>query len=214
MLFVPPTFLSVEGGTPAYAMVMQQAELAITPFAPPDPQYDVTINSGDETSYGLSSVKIVPYTAVADPGVLSQSSVSPFYFVAAEPYWLCTQSLSTPNGGSFSVTVTVGTAQSESQSFTNSTSMTVSATVGVQYGPASASMSASYTNSFSTTTAQSSSGSTQAEQQLQVNLPAQPRTWFWERQTQISVFRSDTTQVRPVTYSGKDLIFVPAGPHA
>jgi hypothetical protein len=132
MLFVPPTFLSVEGGTPAYSMLMQQAELAITPFAPPDPQYDVTINSGDETSYGLSSVKIVPYTAVADPGVLSQSSVSPFYFVAAEPYWLCTQSLSTPNGGSFSVTVTVGTAQSESQSFTNSTSMTVSATVGVQ----------------------------------------------------------------------------------
>jgi VPS62-like protein len=209
MYFVPPTFLSAEGGNQAYALRMQQADLPITPFDPVFPTFDPTITSGDETAYGLTSVKIMPYTAVTDPGVINRSV---FYYIAAEPYWLCTQSLSTPAGGEFDVQVTVGTSETNSAGFTSETSMTVSAEVGVEYGAASAKASASYTQSFSTTAEQSDTTSTEYQKTISLNFPAQPRTWVWERQTQISVFRNDTTQLTPVTYSGSDVVFIPGGP--
>ena len=208
MYFVPPTFLSAEGGNQAFAILMRQADLPITPFDPVFPTFDPTITSGDETAYGLKSVKIMPYTAVTDPGVLTRPV---FYYIAAEPYWLCTQSLPTPNGGQFGITVTVGTSDTSSAGFASETSMTVSAEVGVEYGAVSAKASASYTQSFSTTTEQSATHSTEVQQTITLNLPDQPRTWVWERQTQISVFRDDTTQLTPVTYSGSDLVFIPDG---
>jgi len=165
---------------------------------------------GDETGYGLSAVKILPYTAVPDPGFLNQSAVSPFYFVAAEPYYLCTAVLPTPTGGSFQVTETVGTSQSDSSTFTTETSMTVSADLGVAYGPASLNVSASYTQSFGTSVSHTTSHETEVQTQITLNLPAQPRTWIWERQTQIAVFRTDTSQLSPVGYSETDIIFIPS----
>jgi len=208
MYFVPPTFLSDEGGSPAFALVMQQADLPITPFDPVFPTFDPTISSGDETAFGLTSVKIMPYTAVTDPGVIDRPV---FYYIAAEPYWLCTQSLPTAGGGIIEVSTTVGTSTTQSAGFTSETSMTVSAEVGVEYGAASAKASASYTQSFSTTKEHSVTGSTEVQQTISLNFPAQPRTWVWERQTQIAVFRDDTSQLTPVTYSGSDLVFIPAG---
>lgn len=210
MLYAPQTFLSYEGGTPAYALVMQQADLNLTTFDTAAPKYDPTITSGDVTSYGLKSAKIVPYTTVPDPGYLNQSTSSPFYVIAAEPYWLCTMVLSTPQGGNFQVTQTVGTGDSDSQGFSQSTSMTVGADVGASYEGISASVSTSYTQSFGMTTEHTSSHSTQVQTQITLNLPQQQTTWIWERQTQITVFRTDTTQLAPVTYSEPDVIFVPS----
>lgn len=57
----------------------------------------------------------------------------------------------------------------------------------------------------------SATGTREVQQTVSLNLPTQPRTWTWERQTQISVFRDDMTQLTPVTYSGSDLVFIPAG---
>ena len=173
------------------------------------PVYDPTIIGGDETAYGLSGVKILPYTAVPDPGLLNQSVVSPFYFGAAEPYYLCTTVLPTPNGGSFEVTQTVGTSQSDSATFTTETSMTVSADLGAAYGPASLNVSASYTESFGMSTSSTTTHDTKVQTRITLNLPTQPRTWVWERQTQIAVFRTDMTQLVPVTYSEPDMVWVP-----
>jgi hypothetical protein len=210
MLFAPPTLLSEEASNHGYALVMQQADLQVEPLDPGMPVYDPTITNGDETAYGLTAVKILPYTAVADPGLLNQSAVSPFYFVAAEQYYLCTTVLPTPAGGSFQVTQTVGTSQSDSATFTTETSMTVSADVGVAYGPASLNVSASYTQSFGTSLSSTTTHNTEVQTQVTINLPAQPRTWIWERQTQISVFRTDTSQLVPVTYSEPDMIIIPS----
>jgi hypothetical protein len=206
MLFTPQTFLSVEGGNKSYALAMQQADLPITPFDPASPTYDPTIVAGDETEYGLKAVKIVPYTAVSDPGFIDPS---PFYFIAAEPYWLCKESIPTPEGGEHDIRVTIGTASEKSTKFTDETSMTVSAEVGVEYGAASAKVSASYTHDFSITQETSSSNSTEVETTDKLILPAQPITWIWQRQTQISVFRDNTTQLAPVTYSDTDIRFIP-----
>jgi Insecticidal Crystal Toxin, P42 len=210
MLFAPQTFLSAEGGNPAYALVLQQADLQVSTFDTDAPKYDLTITSGDVTSFGLQSAKIVPYTALADPGYVNQSTSSPFYVVVAEPYWQCTMVLSTPQGGNFQVTQTVGTGQTDSQSFSQSTSMTVGADVGVAYEGVSASVSTSYTQSFGTSVSHTASRSTQVQTQITLNLPQQKTTWIWERQTQISVFRTDTTQLAPVIYSEPDIIFVPS----
>jgi hypothetical protein len=210
MLFAPPTLLSNQGGTAPYALLMQQADLQVEPLDPGMPVYDPTITNGDVTTYGLTAVKIVPYSVVADPGLLNQSAVSPFYFVAAEQYYLCTTVLPTPAGGSFEVTQTVGTSQSDSATFTTETSMTVSADLGVAYGPASLNISASYTHSFGTSVTHTADHQSEVQTQVTINLPAQPRTWIWERQTQISVFRTDTSQLVPVTYSEPDLILIPS----
>ncbi|HEV7768449.1 MAG TPA: hypothetical protein VGQ76_25850 [Thermoanaerobaculia bacterium] len=209
MLFAPQTFLSAEGGNPAYALVLQQADLQVSTFDADTPKYDPTITSGDVTSYGLQSAKVVPYTAIADPGYINQSTSSPFYFIVAEPYWQCTMVLSTPQGGDFQVTQTIGTGQSDSQTFSQSTSMTVSANVGVAYEGVSGSVSTSYTQSFGMSTSHTQNRSTQVQTQITLNLPKQPTTWIWERQTQVSVFRTDTTQLAPVVYSEPDILFVP-----
>lgn len=210
MLFAPPTLLSNEGGSPAYALVMQQADLQVQPLDPVLPVYDPTITNGDKTTYGLSGVKIVPYTAVPDPGFLNQSAVSPFYFIAAEPYYLCTNVLPTPAGGSFQITQTVGTSQLDSSTFAEETAMTVGADLGVAYGPASLNVSASYTQSFGTSVTHTTTHDTEVQTQVTISLPSQPRTWIWERQTQIAVFRTDTSQLVPATYSEPDILFVPS----
>ncbi len=210
MLFAPPTLLSNQGGNPAYALLMQQADLQVQLLEAGTPVYDPTITSGAVTAYGLSAVKILPYTAVPDPGFLNQSDVSPFYFVAAEPFYRCTTAFPTPDGGTFQVTQTVGTSESASQNFSTETSMTVSADLGVAYGPASLKVSASYTNSFGTSFTQTINHETQVQTQVTLNLPAQPRTWIWELQTQIAVFRTDTSQLVPCTYSEPDMLWVPS----
>jgi hypothetical protein len=206
MVYAPPTLIGV--GMQAYVLVMEQAELAITQFGPTQPPYDPTLTAGDKTSYGLESVKILPYNAVPDPGFPNQSTTSPFYFVAAEPFYRCTQVLPTPGGGNIEITKTVGTSQSDSNTFTQQTSMTVSADAGIEFGPLSPHVSASYTNSFSTSVSHTSEHSTQVQTQITLNLPARERTWFWQRQTQIAVFRHNHTQLAAVTYSQDDIQWV------
>ncbi|HYI12086.1 MAG TPA: hypothetical protein VEK57_23740 [Thermoanaerobaculia bacterium] len=212
MILTPPTFLSTEGGTPAFALAMATANLPLTAFDPPDPAFDSSITDGDTTTCGITAVKIVPFTAVdGDSRYLSQSTASPFYYIAAEPYWLCTNVLSTPKGGTRTVSVTVGTSKTESESFTDSTSLSVSAEFGVEYGPASGKVSVTYTHEFSLTRATSETHDTQVVETVAVNLPEQPRTWVWERQTQIAVFRDDLTELAPVSYGNNNQMFIPAG---
>jgi hypothetical protein len=43
------------------------------------------------------------------------------YYIAAEPYWLCTQSLPTQSGGLIEIAVTVGTSTTQSAGFTSET---------------------------------------------------------------------------------------------
>ena len=212
MLLAPQTFLSAEAWSPAFAVVLEQADLLkdTQTFDADAPKYDPSIYSGTVTQYGLKSAKIVPYTAVADPGLVDQSTTSPFYFVVAEPYWACIDVLSTPQGGDFQLTKSVGTAQQDSATFSRNTSLTVSANVGVSYDGVSGSMSASYTQAFQVTKSQTTSGSTEVQTQVTLTFPKQPQTWIWERKTQIAVFRYDTSQIAPVTYSLPDITFIPS----
>lgn len=205
MFLIPPTFLSEQdrGNQQALAMVMDVAELPVPKSEPAAPVYTEETYDQQAMTCGITSVKIVPFTAVAGDQGLDASLLSPFYYVAAQPYWRCTRVMATPAGGSDTFTVKVGTAQTESRSFTNSTSLTVSASVGVSYGGASASVSTSFTRSFSLTTASSNSQDTEVTKTETIALPSQPITSFWQRCTQIAVFRDNLTEVSAVSYGSE-----------
>jgi hypothetical protein len=217
ILILPPTYLSdQQSNEGSFALVGQQAMLAVSPFAPPDPPNDTTLASGATTTYGLGPVAIVPYTAVpADSwSGAQQAAYSPFYFIASEPFWKCTQTLSSPAGGNQTVGTTIGVSDTEASSFTQSTSMTIGCSVGVGFGDLSAQVSTSYTQAFQLSTSQSATQSSSTTTQTQVNFPAQPTTLIWSRQTQISVFRTDGSLVSTASYGNNDQRFIPSGPKA
>jgi len=212
MLLIPRVCLSDEnqGAVQPWALVVSQAQLPVTQFLPPDPPFDPKIVSGATTTYGLGDVFIVPYTAVVgDASFPNQPSSSPFYFIAAESYWLCTSSMSTPGGGSQTISVTVGVTQTNSTTFQQTTTMSVSAEFGAKFGDFSSKVSATYTQSFQLTTAQSTTNSTQVVTSVTLQIPKQPTTWFWSRQTQLAVFRSGGSQITPISYGNNDQRFVP-----
>lgn len=214
MIMLPPTFLSDEdsGNEGAFGLVVASANLPIQTFQPPAPVYNPDIVDGDTTTCGVTSVKVLPYTAVsADAGYLGQSITSPFYYVAAEPYWVCMDVFPTPKGGSFTEQETIGTSESQATTQQQTTSLTIGAEVGVEYGPASASVSTSFTKEFSLTVERTENHSSETTNTVTINYPEQPVTWTWQRQTQIALFRTDLSQLPPATYGNSDLRFVPAG---
>jgi hypothetical protein len=214
IFILPPTYLSVQDliNEPAYALVGQQAMLPVLPFDPPDPPDDPKIVSGATTTYGLGPVAIVPYTAVpADAGYPDQAIESPFYFIASEPYWECTQSLPTKGGGTQEVDIIIGVSQTQASSFTETTSMTIGCEVGAKFGGVSSKVTTSFTHAFSLTTQESATHSSSTEIKTSVNFPAQPVTWIWDRQTQVAVFRNDQRQVGVASYGNRDQRFIPSG---
>jgi len=211
---LPPTCLSEQDldNERAYALIGEQAMLPILPFDPPDPPYDPKIVSGAKTTYGLGQVAIVPYTAIpADATYGEQAITSPFYFIASEPYWECTRTLSTPKGGMMEVAITIGVQEMQASSFTKSTSMTIGCEVGAKFGGLSAKVTTSFTQAFSLTTSQSETHSSSTTIRTMVNFPEQPITWIWDRQTQVAVFRNDQSQVSIADYGNRDQRFIPSG---
>jgi hypothetical protein len=166
---------------------------------------------GSTTACGLGNVVVVPFTAIPGDTIPNQALRSPFYYVASEPSWQCTQVLPTPSGGTLAYTEVIGVSQTDSSRFQQTTSMTVSCEFGAAYGGVSASVSASLTEELQLETSQSSTGSTENTVSVMLNLPVQPVTSIWEGQNTIQVFRADGSTVTSVTYSMADLRFAPSG---
>ena len=146
ILILPPTVGSSPNNFVGYALVGTQATLDVAPIARPAPVYvDGMTAPGSTTATGLGNVVVVPFTAVPGDAIPNQALRSPFYYVASEPSWVCTQVLPTPLGGTLAYTETIGVSQTDSTRFQQTTSMTVSCEFGAAYGGASASVSASLT---------------------------------------------------------------------
>jgi hypothetical protein len=216
ILILPPTFLSAQdadgGNELPYALVGTQATLEVAPIVRPAPVYvDGVTAPGSTTTYGLGNVVVVPFTAVPGDAIPNQALRSPFYYVASEPFWACSQVLPTPSGGTMEMTEAIGLSQTNSTRFQQTTSMTVSCEFGAAYGGVSASVSASFTEEFQLETAQANTGTTENITTVSLTLPTQPITSIWEGQNAIQVFRADGTPVSTVTYSMSDLRFAPSG---
>lgn len=213
ILILPQTVLSHQdlANEPAWALCCQQAFLDIPEADPPDPQPVASVTSGSTTTTGLSKVAILPFTAVADANFPDQWQGSPFYYVAAQPYWACVWSESMPAGGSETFTLTVGVDQSHSTTFEESTSLTVSAETGCYLDGISAQVSVSYTQSFSLTTSTTTNNSTQTSDQLSITVPQAARAWLHQRHVKISVFRTNLSELSSIDYACQDhLLLTPA----
>jgi hypothetical protein len=214
-LILPPTLLSAQAGNTPYALVGTQATLSVTPIPVSEPVYvDGITDVGDTTDCGLrGTLVVVPYTAVPADNVFQQALVSPFYYVASEPYWQCAMIVPTPVGGSVSVQESVGLSQTDASSFAQTTSMTVGAEFGAAYGGVSVGASVSMTDELQLETSTSSTGSTEVTTTVTLNFPAQEITSLWQSQSQIQVFRSDGTPLPPVAYDNGfgNVRFAPSG---
>jgi len=210
MLLIPQTWLSFEdrGNETAWALRMQTAELPVT-VPTPDPVFNKDTRDGTMTTYGVKSVKVMPFTTVADPGYPTAGMSSPFYYIAAEPFWYCSEVLDTREGGERTRTVTIGVSHLHSEAFAQSTSITVSAEVGAAYDGVGAKVSTSFTKEWDLSTADSTEHSTQVTTTEKVKYPQSPTTQVWEYRTQIAVYRSDSSQLVPVTYINKTTKFLP-----
>jgi hypothetical protein len=196
----PPTFVGVDDKP--WMLKMRSASLPVETFRPPDPAYDPDVASGDQTSPGLKTVEILPYTAISgDAWFQDQPLTSPFYFVACEPLWKCDATHSTPVGGSQTVTQTVGVSKMSSVTFEEHTSFQVSCSVGLSLA---SNVSATYTRSFALTTQTSTTDSTEKQTSITVMFPESDLVAVWSRQARIAVFRLNGSLVSEVYYSMND----------
>lgn len=191
LMLAPTTFLSVQqGGARARCLVLDKLLLPGAHFAGPEPAYDAQTSQGDETAPGLASVAVVPCSVVADSSSASGPKSSPFYYLASVPYWQCTRGLSSPEGGTYTESVTVGTSKQKSQGFQNTTSLTVGAEVGVEADVFSASMSVSYTQEMQVSVATSDEHSTEVNRKVELYLPKVRRVFIWQARTNIVAYRT------------------------
>ncbi|HEY0018318.1 MAG TPA: hypothetical protein VGC13_18580 [Longimicrobium sp.] len=215
ILILPPTLLSVQAGGTPYALVGTQATVDVPPIAVPEPVYvDGITDIGDTTACGLrGTLVVVPYTAVPADKVFQQAVVSPFYYVASEPYWQCTMIQPTPLGGMVSVQESVGVSQTDATGFAKTTSMTVGAEFGAAYAGVNVGASVSMTEELRLETSTSTTGSTEVTTTVNLNFPEQEITSVWQSQSQIQVFRSDGTPLGAVAYENGsgNVRFAPSG---
>ncbi|MBV8369797.1 MAG: Vps62-related protein [Candidatus Eremiobacteraeota bacterium] len=209
ILLLPQTLMSFEdiGNEPTYVLAAKKAYLDVAPIPAPVPVYDPENEPGSRTDIGVKNVAIVPASAIADPGYSGRGVVSPFYYVANQRFYTCTEVDSTPGGGAKQITYEIGTSQSDSTNFKHSTSLTVGAEVGVELDGFSAGVSTSFTEDFSIETQHTSEGSTSVTDQTTINIPGAQNTQFWQRIAEIRVFRTDTSVVSAVDYGLKTLLF-------
>lgn len=201
---LPQTVLFSAAET-AWALLLDQAVLDVTPSPPPDPPADKSIFSGSKSALGLDGVKILPFTAMTiDAAYPNQQAVSPFYYVAAQSYWQCIWSNSTPAGATQSFQVIVGVDNTESQTFEHSTSFSVSADSGVEIKGVTSGVSVSYTDDFSLSCSTTTENSSSADDTLTLPIPAAPRSWLHQRWVEITVFRGDASQVGSIAYGCED----------
>jgi hypothetical protein len=215
LALAPTTFYSAEGGqTPQYLLV-NQCVLGLSAPTTPDPAYFPGLAISDTTDVGVSQVAVLPYSAVADTGFQNQSLESPFYYLASQTQWLCTDQLSAPDGGSQTVSSLVGVTQSDATSFSSSTSLTVSAEVGVEFDGLSSKVSTSYTQTFGYETSSSTTNDTQTSTATTVNLPKAEKIFLWNQVGVLQVFRDNlqTPQNGSINYrmSASYVLAAPAG---
>jgi hypothetical protein len=214
LFIVPQTLLSGQAmNESAFALVGRQAELPVRLFDAPRPEFDPDAFAGDYTSYGLTSVKVVPYTAMPEEETAREGALSsPFYYIACEPYWLCTDAVPNSQSGRETVSVAVGSSESESEEFRRRTGLSVSAQHGLRFSGESCRIAAGLSWAFDLSRARTKGRDTSVTEEIDIHFPRQPVTWVWARQTQIVVFRTDLSEVDAVSYGNRDQYFVPEGP--
>lgn len=213
LLLAPTTILSDEyrdnhgGATNSYCLALDKLFLPVPGAAVGVPDYQPEYGEGTETPPGLENVAVLPCLVMDDPGTGSDPSINPFYYLAGQPYWVCTRSFPSPEGGKYTENCTIGTSTEASNGFQNTTSLTVGADVGIEAGPVSTKMSVSYTREMQVSANTSIGHSTQTSTTVELNLEAAKRILIWQKQTDFVAYRTTGDALSQVMYQTADIYF-------
>jgi len=204
------TYYSVQ----AFLLRVPVALLDVEPFdfpSPEQPKMDPKVVSGQKLPAGLSPVVIVPFTAIPTDrkNTPDQAFTSPFYFVAAQPYYYCFKSFPAVGGATETVRYHVGVTKEDSATFEKSTSITTNVEVGAVFEGPTGSASLSMTNTFSLSKHTSHTEETSVEYSMELTFPPTARVWQWQLLTDLMVMRCDGTYIKPIAYMNNDQINIP-----
>jgi hypothetical protein len=200
VLLAPTTFL--KDANLGRCLVLDKLMLPGARISTPPPVYSADTEIGDQTAPGLASVAVLPCTVVTDTSSSSGPTTDPFYYMASQPYWDCIEGFSSPDGGTRTDTVSVGTSSESSQGFQNTTSMTIGADVGVEADGFSAHMSVSYTQEMQVTANSSIGKTTETSVSLVLNLPSAQQVFVWQKLADIMAYRTEgSTEEGPTILS-------------
>jgi len=198
-LVAPTTILSVEGGNPGLCLILDKLMLPIAAIPAPELTYEFP--SEEQTAKGLSSVAVLPCTAIADSNLGTTPLTDPFYYLASEPFWAMAQGDPAVKGGEYTQKLTVGTSSEKSTGFQDTTSITVGADVGVDADGFSAHMSVSYTDEMQVTSQSTIGTNTEMETEVKLELPVAKHIFIWQSMASIVAYRT-----RGTAAEGADLL--------
>lgn len=206
LLLAPTTLLSNAFGNlqnTSWCLALDKLLLPVQGASTPAPGYRPEYGDGTRTAPGLDNVAVLPSTVIDDPG----SESSPFYYLAAQPEWVCARSFTSWKGGTYSDSFMIGTSQESSSGFQHTTSLTVGAEVGIEAGPASAKASVSYTDEMQLSGSVTYGTDTEQTKSLSLNLEDAERTLIWQKQTDFVLYHTAGDELRRVRYQMADLLF-------
>ncbi|WP_026555044.1 Vps62-related protein [Arthrobacter sp. 35W] len=210
ILLAPTTLLSNEHGdfqNTSWCLSMAKLMLPVEGAGNVDPVYVPGNGQGSTTTPGLGNVAVLPSTLISDPAAVT----SPFYYLAAQPSWLCLERYSSPKGGVQTESITIGTSTGSSTGFQHTTSLEVGAEAGIEAGPFSAKVSVTYNDEMQVSGSTSTSTDTQQTVSKSVNLPDANEVQFWQKQTDFVVYRTAGDVMSIVTFEMHDTILTYPG---
>jgi hypothetical protein len=216
LLLAPTTMISEQftadnnGVTNASCLVVDKLFLPVPAEPISAPPYSDLDGVASSTPEGIAAVAVLPVNVIVDASRGAEPQSSPFYYLAGQPYWTCTNAFPSPAGGIYTKDYEVGTAESQSQSFEETNSVTVSADVGVEAGEGggvSAHIAVSYTHEMSIGTSSSVDHDTRTTTTLALNLPISDRVLIWQKYVDFVTYRTNGTTLSRATYADPEATF-------
>jgi hypothetical protein len=176
---------------------------------PGEPPFDRAKGRGAQWSSGLTSVMVLPCTAIDGRKLMSQASESPFYFVVSRPVWKCILTVEGPEEGSGGVPRTIGVAASSASEFRRATSLTVSPFGMVAVVSTAASVCVSLTQESGLMESDALSRLDKLGEPSALPLPMAPLTQFWQLFQRLEVFQGNSVSVASIDFGRDKILTLP-----
>ena len=210
---IPRTFFSDEGtAMRALAVRAEQCYLSVPRVPESSPVFDDSAGEGAFTNFGLDGdIAVVPFNGVRNR-TNNAPLISPFYYIACEPYFVCLKSIPTPAGGTEKLAYEVGTSSTKSTSYKQTTGFTIGVNVGYSAGDKGGmegGVSASFSMTWEIGNEESTTNSSSQMEETTVNFKEQPTTQIWQRRKHMVIYSTDGVKTSEVDYKTQDIKFIP-----
>lgn len=212
LFLTPTTFLSNEysgntGSAKAFCLVVDKLFLPMPTLTPTQPSYADTFGIGSATPQSVVNVAVIPASVVVDHSVGAEPDAAPFYYLAGQSSFLCTNAFSAPSGGKYSKEIAIGTTAISSKAFQETNGVTVSASVGIAAGDKggfNAQLSVSYTYEMQVTTSDSLQNDTRTTEAIELNVSPSNRVLMWQKNVEFVTIRTDGTRMVNAVYGTQE----------